>query len=97
MAISVDPPSTNLEHCRKQGYTFTFLSDPKAGAIRQYGLLHEGAGPDGSDIARPAEFLIDAAGTIRWRNLTESITVRTRPADVLHAVDALGLATGPPR
>ena len=97
MAISVDPPSINLEHCRSQGYTFTFLSDPNAETIRRYGVLHEGAGPGGSDIARPAEFLVDATGTVRWRNLTESITMRTRPTDVLQAVDSLGLAASPPR
>jgi len=44
-AISVDPPETNREHCRKQGYTYTFLSDPKAEVIRRYNLLHPRGGP----------------------------------------------------
>ncbi len=92
VAISVDPPEINREHCRKQGYTFTFLSDPKAEVIRRYDLLHAGAGPNGHDIARPAEFLIDASGTIRWVYLTESVTVRAHPEQVLNAVEALGLA-----
>ncbi len=90
VAISVDPPEINHEHCRKQGYTFTFLSDPQAEVIRRYGLLHTGAGPEGADISRPAEFLVDAAGTIRWVNLTESIAVRARPDQILRAVDELG-------
>ncbi len=93
VAISVDPPETNREHCRKQGYTFTFLSDPKAGVIRRYDLLHPKGGPGGADIARPAEFLIDSSGVIRWVNLTESIIVRARPGQVLEAIDAFGLAT----
>ena len=97
VAISVDPPETTREHCRKQGYTFTFLSDPTAEAIRRYDLLHEDAGPDGGDIARPAEFLIDSSGIVRWVNLTESITRRARPAQVLEIVDALGLAASPSR
>lgn len=97
VAISVDSPEINQDHCRKQGYTFTFLSDPDAEVIRQYDVLHEGAGPDGEDIARPAEFLIDSAGMVRWANLTESLTVRTRPDEVLQAVDSLGLADHPAR
>ena len=92
VAISVDPPEVTRDLCRDQGYSFTFLSDPKAEAIRSYDLLHEGAGPEGSDIARPAEFLIDSSGTVRWANLTDSITRRARPAQALERVDALGLA-----
>jgi hypothetical protein len=38
--------------------------------IRRYDLLHKGAGVNGHDIARPAEFLLDSSGTIRWINLT---------------------------
>ncbi len=34
--------------------------------IRRYDLLHKGAGVNGHDVARPAEFLIDSSGTIRW-------------------------------
>lgn len=86
-AISVDPPEVTREHARKQGYTFTFLSDPAAEVIRRYDLLHEGAGPKGQDVARPAEFLVDRTGTVRWVNLTESYTVRARAKQVLEALD----------
>jgi len=55
--------------------------------IRRYDLLHRGAGPKGADIARPAEFLIDSTGTIRWVNLTENIAVRARPEQVLEAFE----------
>lgn len=95
VAISVDPPEINREHCRKQGYTYTFLSDSKAEVIRRYDLLHAGAGPGGSDVSRPAEFLIDSTGTVRWVNLTESYVVRARPDRILKAVDDLGLAPRP--
>jgi peroxiredoxin len=59
-------PEINRRQRQKLGYTYTFLSDPKAEAIRRYDLLHGGAGPKSTDIARPAEFLIDPSGTIRW-------------------------------
>jgi peroxiredoxin len=86
-AICVDPPERNLRQCQKLAFTFPLLADTKAEVIRRYGVLHAGGGPHRSDIARPAEFLIDAGGTIRWRNLTESVIVRARPGQVLHAFD----------
>jgi len=88
VAISTDAADVTRRHCQKLGFTYTFLSDPKAEAIGRYDLLHKGAGPEGADIARPAEFLIDATGTIRWMNLTKSVTVRARPEQVLKAWDA---------
>ena len=89
MAISVDAPEINRQHCRKQGYTYTFLSDPGAQVIRRYGLLHAHGGIGGADVARPAEFLIDSTGTIRWINLTEDYRVRARPEEILQALDTL--------
>ena len=85
VAISVDAQevSENLRH--KRGYSFLFLSDPKAEVILRYELLHPGGGPDGTDIARPAEFLIDRSGTVRWENFTEDIRVRPRAQEMLAA------------
>ena len=94
VAISVDPPKINRRQGQKLGYTYTFLSDPKAEVIRRYDLLHRGAGPKGTDIARPAEFLIDPSGTIRWVNLTENIAVRARPEQVLKAFDEMHAKAG---
>ncbi len=93
VAISVDPPEVNRSHCQAQGYTYTFLSDPKAAVIRRYDLLHAGGGLGGADIARPAEFLVDAGGTVRWKNLTDDIRVRARPEQALEAIDKLGFAS----
>jgi len=89
VAISVDSPDTNREHARKQGYTYTFLSDEKREVIRHWDILHEHGGPGEADIARPAEFLIDSSGTVRWVNLTENYRVRPRPDDILKVVDNL--------
>jgi len=83
VAISVDSPEITRDLMRKAGYTFTFLSDPNAEVIRRYDLVHAGAGENGRDIARPAEFLIDATRTVRWINLTENYWVRARPEDIL--------------
>lgn len=88
VAISSDPPEVIRELRAKAGYTFTFLCDKKAEVIRRYDLLDAGAGPDGSDIARPAEFYVDPSGNVRWRLLTSSYAARARPEQILKGIDA---------
>jgi peroxiredoxin len=83
VAISVDKPEVTRDLMQKAGYTFTFLSDPNTDVIRRYDLVHAGAGENGHDIARPAEFLVDTTGTVRWVNLTENYWIRARPEDIL--------------
>jgi peroxiredoxin len=84
----VDSVEINRGHCQKMGYTFPLLSDTDASVIRSYDVLHRGAGPKNSDIARPAEFYVDANGTVQWVNLTENIAVRARPEQALSAIDS---------
>ena len=74
---------------QEAGYTFTFLSDPNLETIRRYDLVHAEELASGKDIARPAEFLLDASGTVRWRMLTENFFVITRPEQVLEAAKLL--------
>ena len=83
VAISVDSPEVSRNLAQKAGYTFTLLSDPDTHVIRRYQILHPGGGPDGHDIARPAEFLVDSSGTVRWTNFTEDIRVRARADEML--------------
>ena len=87
VAVSVDPPAVTREHVGKMGWTHTFLSDPGAKVIRSYDLLHRI--DEKQEIARPAEFLIDPTGMVRWRDLTEDFRVRARPETVIEAFDRL--------
>jgi peroxiredoxin len=89
VAISVDSPDESRTLMRKAGYSFPFLSDANADVIKRYDILHKGAGVGGHDVARPAEFLVDRNGVVRWRNLTESFRVRVRPEELLNAARAL--------
>ena len=90
VAISVDSPEINREYMlQKAGYTFTFLSDPKLEAIRRYDLVHAGQGEKGANVARPAEFLIDPSGTVRWRMMTENLFRRARPEQILEIAKSL--------
>ena len=89
VAISVDSPEDSRKLREQAGYTFTFLSDPNTETIRRYDLVHAGQGINGHDVARPAEFLLDSTGTVRWVNLTENYWVRARPEQVVEAARAL--------
>ena len=89
VAISVDTPAESADLRRKAGYTFPVLSDEPAAVIRRYDLLDKGQGMNGRDIARPAEFLIDRQGIVRWRNLTGDYRVRARPDELLAAARSL--------
>ena len=82
VVISIDPPETSRALSREAGYTFTFLSDPSLAVIRRYDVANGAQ-------ARPAEFLLDSKGIVRWRNLTDSMFVRARPAQLLKAVETL--------
>ena len=89
VAISVDSPETSRSLAQKAGYTFPILSDANTEAIKRYDLVHAGAGEGGRDIARPAEFLIDSSGTVRWVNLTENYWIRARPEQILEVAKLL--------
>jgi peroxiredoxin len=89
VAISVDTPEESRDLSKRAGYTFTILSDPNAEAIRRYDLIHAGAGINGHDVARPAEFLLDSRGIVRWVNLTENYWIRARPEQILEAAKLL--------
>ena len=83
VAISTDTSEDSRKLAQSQGYTFPILSDHSAEVIRRYDLAHKGAGINGEDIARPAEFLIDSTRTAVWINLTENYWIRATPEQVL--------------
>ena len=65
------------------------LSDPKGEVISAYGLADRCLG---DDVARPAAFVLDAEGVVRWRHLPESWRVRLGAEDYRRAlVNAGGL------
>ena len=89
VAISVDEPPLSRDLAQKAGYTFPILSDSDTRVIAAYGLVHKGAGVKGHDVARPAEFLVDRSGTVRWVYLTEDLRVRARPEALVAATRIL--------
>jgi peroxiredoxin len=72
----------------KLGLEFPILADTERLALLAFDVVHAGAGPGGSDIARPATFIFDG-GMLRWRDLTPNYRVRPRAGEVLAAVDEI--------
>jgi len=93
VAISVDPPDVSKNFKQRRGFTFILLSDPNSEVIRRYDLLHVGGGPAKQDISRPAEFLLDSSGTVRWVNFTEDVRVRARADEMLSVAKEINEGT----
>ena len=85
----MDPPSASRNLAEKAGLKFPILSDENSEVIRKFDLVHAGAGEHGHDVARPAEFLVDSTGTVRWVNLTENYWVRATPEQIMKAAEAV--------
>ena len=85
----VDPVEQNAKVVRELALSFPILADTEHRVIDTYDLRHDDGGPDGA-IARPATFVIDHDGIIRWRNLTDNYRLRPSADDVLAVVVALG-------
>ena len=82
LAITVDPVQRNAEVVKNLELSYRVLADPQLRVIDAYGLRHVGGGA-GHDIARPATFLVDEQGIVRWRNLTANYRMRPRPEEIL--------------
>ena len=89
LAVCVDPVEENAKVVEKLKLEFLVLSDPELKAIKAYGLVHEKGSIQGTAIARPAVFLLDREGVVRWRHLTDNWRVRVRPETVLEQLSAI--------
>ncbi|MFQ5590644.1 MAG: redoxin domain-containing protein [Phycisphaerae bacterium] len=89
LAVAVDPPDVAHRVVEQNGLAFSILCDTQREVVRAYGLLHEGGGPDGSDIAVPAHILIGGDGRILSSYVSRRIQDRLDPADVLAIVKRL--------
>ena len=86
LAICVDSVEKNAEVVKNLKLEFLILSDPDLVAIDAYGIRHKEASIEGGDVARPAVFILDREGVVRWRDLTENWRVRVRPEQVLEQI-----------
>src|SRR5687768_14919975 len=77
VAISVDPPERSRELRARHGFTFPILSDESRAVIRALGIAHQPSGaPASSEIAVPAQFLLDRDGIVLWSHVSRRIQDR---------------------
>ena len=90
VAVCVDPVEKNAEFVRDLGLAFPVLSDEKLSVIDTYDIRHEQGNTFAEqDIARPAVFVLDREGVVRWRELTDNYRVRVRPETILEQLAAI--------
>lgn len=89
LAVSVDPPDVSERLRQHLGVPFTFLSDTEGKLLDSIGIRHRGGHGD-SDIAYPAQVLVDRDGIVRWTFRADSYRQRAHPEDILRAITALG-------
>ena len=89
LAISVDPPELSRAVVEEDGLAFSILADTDRAVIESYGLVHAGGGPEGTDIALPAQLLVAPDGRIAWSHVARRIQDRASPAQTLEAIERL--------
>ncbi len=89
VAVSVDSPEDGAALKKKLGLEFPLLSDPDRRVVDLYGVRHPSGSPEGGDIARPATFLLDSKGVVRWRDFTDNWRIRVRPGRVIEQLERL--------
>ena len=86
VAISVDAPTDSKRVVQRSGLPFEILADRDRSLLSALGIVHEGGGPRGSDIALPSIMLVNAKRRILWQYRSTHIHDRLSPEDVLDHV-----------
>ena len=84
VAISADDAETVRKTVSSLRLTYTVLPDPEHKVIKGYGVLHPEEG-----ISRPATFIIDGGGLVRFRHIGKNVADRPNPALLLNILRLL--------
>jgi peroxiredoxin len=79
--VSVDSPARNWAMIEKLLLPFSLLSDPEGAVARRYGVWDEGG-----RIARPAIFVADPGGVVRYAYVGEDFADRPGDDEVFAAL-----------
>lgn len=95
-AINPDTPEKSREFIEKieadgeRKVTFSLLSDPKSEVIDRYGLRDPSyAGQDVDGLPRPAVFVLDREGKVRWSKIETDYRQRPSNEEIRAALDAV--------
>lgn len=84
IAISTDDTLTIHKTLRELNVKFRLISDVKRRVIRLFGVLHPDQG-----IARPATFIIDKRGIVRYLYIGRNFSDRPKMSVLLQALSWL--------
>ena len=88
IAVSAEPLATAQDATAAAGLPYPVLSDVGLSAIDRYGVRHEDK-PEGRRIARPALFVLDRAGVVRFAHVGEHLRDRPAIGAILLAIEAI--------
>jgi peroxiredoxin len=81
-AISVDDVDQLTKTTAEHQLSFPLVSDPDGTMIRGYGVWD-----DENEIAWPAMFVVDEAGSVRWRWLADNYRIRPAASEVVPSIE----------
>ena len=89
VTLSTETPEEIRAGRERHSFGATMLSDPQLEAIDRFGLRDpDASGPAGKPLPVPTALLVDAAGTVVWKDQAENFQERSEADDVLAAVKA---------
>ena len=88
-AVSVDPSEVSKRLKDRLRSRFTFLCDTEGTLLDALNIRHQGAMPDGGDIAFPTAVLVDGRGIVRWTFQSDTYRERARPEAIFAALETL--------
>lgn len=90
-AISYDPPADLAKFAKSQSISFPLLADPKSAMIDAFGLRDPvyAKGSFAYGVPKASTYIIDRAGTVRWRAIATDYKIRDDNAAIIAAVDGL--------
>lgn len=82
LAISNEDTERGSTLAHDLGLSYPILADSERDVIVEYGVFHQNE-PKSRPISRPATFIIDGEGTIRYRYVGEDAADRPATGDLL--------------
>lgn len=89
VGVSISTPYEHKAFIDRHALPFELYSDPGAGVAEAYGTVHDMGGMAGLRAHRPAAFLVDAGGTVRYAWVADEWPASTPYDEIEAAVDGL--------
>ncbi len=88
VTIMAQDPARMQEYLKSHPHSFPVLADAERRVVKEYGVYVR-ANFESINIARPANFVLDAAGTIRFIHISSIQIEFASFADILATLDAM--------